>query len=269
MKTTLTHRARGWLLFLSAASYTAWFSGLGERTDAADIEAAYPASVSTPHFDAAPPIAAVIARDPFAGAPSHDAGSKPVDVTSSIVADATAPQRIAGSAPSVIVPNIGDVSSANVPLPLVVRATIVGSNPVAYVENGTAMDIVRVGDTLGEQRVVKIDLSGLTFADGSRLELPGVAGVAPAHAPQPASIAQRLDQIRKLLTHLDERITQNAAPALPPAAPAPSSTAGYPSPAPLATVDARGIPVGVNPTSDPNAPTPYPDPYPYAPPAHR
>ena len=51
---------------------------------------------------------------------------------------------------------------------LAVRATIVGPNPVAYVENGTVMDIVRVGDTLGEQRIVRIDLRGITFGDGSQ-----------------------------------------------------------------------------------------------------
>jgi hypothetical protein len=268
VKLTLTRRARGWLLFLSAASYTAWFSGLGDRSDAAGFDATYPASVSTPHFDAAPVVAAVIARDPFAGAPSHDAGSKPVDTTASFAQDAGPLQRIAGTAPSVIVPNIGDIANASAPLPLVVRATIVGSNPVAYVENGSAMDIVRVGDTLGEQRVVKIDLNGLTFADGSRLELPGAAGVAPPPAAQPVSVAQRLDQIRVLLTHLDARIMQSPAPP-PVSVPLPSSTPGFPSPAPLATVDSRGIPVGVNPTSDPNAPTPYPDPYPYAPAVHR
>jgi hypothetical protein len=268
MTFTLTRRARGLLLFLSAASYTAWFSGLGDRTDAAGFDAGYPASLSTPHFDTAPPVAAVIARDPFAGAPSHDGGSKPAGPASTLADDSAVPQRIAGSAPSVVVPNIGDIANASVPLPLVVRATIVGSNPVAYVENGTAMDIVRVGDTLGELRVVKIDLSGLTFADGSRLELPGAAAVSAPPTPQPVSVAERLDQIRVLLTKLDARSERNTAPRAT-AAPAPSETPGFPSPAPLATVDARGIPVGVNPTSDPSAPTPYPDPYPYAPAVHR
>jgi hypothetical protein len=32
------------------------------------------------------------------------------------------------------------------------------------------------------------------------------------------------------------------------------------------TVNMQGLPVGVNPTADPNGPTPYPNPYPYAPP---
>jgi hypothetical protein len=261
----LTRRARALLLFLSASGYTAWFSGLGERTEAAGDESPYPAIAATPHFKAERSIAAVISRDPFDGAPTRAPAADPVPGNAVQTPETgSAPIRTRASLGDLDVPNIADAGIPGEPLTLAVRATIVGNNPVAYVENGTEMDIVRLGDTLGEERVVKIDLRGLTFADGSRLDLPDSFTTAPPPPPIALSLSQRIDEIRKLLLR---RQAASTAATLPANSPFPnvSATASYPTPGPLETVDSRGIPVGTNPTPDTSGPTPYPYPYPYAP----
>ncbi|GAC1530335.1 MAG: hypothetical protein NVS2B8_18380 [Vulcanimicrobiaceae bacterium] len=155
------------------------------------------------------------------------------------------------------------------------RATIVGRNPVAYVANGNVMDIVRIGDRLGDHRVAKIDLRGIAFADGLRLDLPGNFEAPPAkRAASGGGVTIKLDDLRKLLAG-----PRAAGPLAPPAGanpgtvatavPTPAPTGTFPTPGPLPTIDQRGIPPGTNPTFDPTAPTPYPEPYPYAPPARR
>ena len=260
MTFTLTRRTRAMLLFLSAAGYTAWFSGLGERTEAQGVAEPNVRAFTLPRTPLWPNVAAAILRDPFAGAPGRAApsiGSAPPSAMT---------QERAGNVPAgVVVPNIGEVADADPPaMQLAVRATIVGPNPVAYVENGTVMDIVRVGDTLGDQRIVRIDLRGITFGDGSQLVLPDAyaATPPPARAVESA-ITLRLADLRRLLAPRQAQVAA-ATPAAPPPTPTPS--ASYPTPGPLPTVNTQGIPVGVNPTFDPTAPTPYPYPYPYAPP---
>jgi hypothetical protein len=269
MRLTLTRRGRGLLLFLSASGYTAWFSGIGGRSDAAGDALPYSSAISTPHFEAERPVTAQILRDPFAGAPTHGPDAAPSDPragSSGERAPAPAPQAVAASPGDLDVPNIGDAGGAEAPVALAVRATIVGTNPVAYVENGTAMDIVRIGDTLGEERVVNIDLRGLTFADGTRLDLPDSFNATPPPAPIALSLADRIAELRKLIVHL--KAQPASAQPVPAASAQPSSLAAspaYPSPAPLETVDPHGIPAGTNPTPDANGPTPYPYPFPYAP----
>jgi hypothetical protein len=259
VKFALSRRGRGLLLFLSAAGYIAWFSGLGDRIEAQPANESVPPVFAFAPATAPPNVAAIIARDPFAGGATPSA----TVVVRSGQPENTSARAIAGTGGDVV-PNIGEAGLATTPSVLAVRATIVGANAVAYVENGSVMDIVRVGDSLGDERVATIDLRGIAFADGTRLDLPDgyAATPAPAHAA-PSAITLRLNDLRKLLAALRRAAT--TAPEAAPSPVAPSAAPSYPTPAPLATVDARGIPVGVNPTSDPNAPTPFPYPYPYAP----
>ena len=286
---TFSHRQRSLALFFSASAYVAWFSGLGERLDAQSIVGSPTPTLTLAPRPLPPRVGSVIKRDPFASAPSEDP-PEPLAVPQSQSASQdlspgyTSVQNLAG-APPVPDPETGatsvgqqsessDARIASSALTLVVRATIVGANPVAYVANGSMMDIVRIGDRLGDRRVAKIDLRGLAFADGTRLDLIGNFE-APISRPKRRAATGgatiRLDDLRKLLG-----IARLQSPPLAPPAgatvvtataapPVPAGT--FPTPGPLPTVDRRGIPVGTNPTFDPTAPTPYPEPYPYAPPA--
>jgi hypothetical protein len=265
MNVTLTRRARTLLLFLSASAFIAWFSGLGERSDAAGYQSSLPQAAPTPRFEADPNISATIVRDPFLGVLAHSQISA---------------RAVAASAPSsrdhplaswndpkiglLDVPDIQQVAGAGQLLPLVVRATIEGTHPLAYVENGATMDIVRTGDVLEGERVVKIDLRGVTFGDGSRLDLPQSFSVTPAPAPAAISLAHQIEEVRKLLVSRKTTSTPTPASAGPVASSVPA-TPSYPTPAALPTADTRGIPVGTNPSPDVSGPTPYPDPYPYSP----
>ena len=273
MRLTLTARQRSLLLFLSASGYTAWFSGLGERTDAGELGAVSQPFATVGVRADLPRVASLIVRDPFAGKPSVGPARVMPDRShpaNDADADSAVPlARAPGKSDGVVVPDIAGAGAGLPALTLVLRATIVGPNPIAYVANGTAMDIVRVGDTLGERRVTKIDLRGIAFDDGTRLDLP----VAYLATPQPARRRSAsddrisLEALRRLLLPAREaNAARNTATQAPP--PQPAQTETVPTPGALPTVDMRGLPVGVNPTSDPNGPTPYPNPYPYAPPAH-
>lgn len=272
MRLSVTRRQRATLLFLSASGFAAWFSGLGEPIGAQDMDDA-----SVTAFRALPQarplrVASLIVRDPFAGGPvarePYDGNRKPA--AREIGAGGAA---VHGSSPSLaeesVVPNIdaapGDGSGASART-LVVRATIVGQNAVAYVANGTMMDIVRVGDTLADRRIAKIDLHGLVFSDGTRLDLPDAFRATPPSAPAHRAITLGIDDLRRLLaprpasTAAGRSIDRTAAKPLPT-----PSTAETPTPGPLPSIDTNGLPVGVNPTSNPSNPTAYPYPYPYAP----
>lgn len=275
MRISLSQRQRALLLFLSASAYTAWFSGLGDRTSAGELGAVPQPFVTIDVRPDLPRVASLIVRDPFAGKPSANARTTSDRAPA---ADASSSQRdlavanVPGGSGAVVVPDIANAGAAPAAaLTLVLRATIVGPNPVAYVANGTAMDIVRVGDTLGERRVAKIDLRGIAFDDGTRLDLPVTYLATPPPARKRSASDERLtlETLRRFLLPAREQ-RANAASASQPQAmpPPPSQTQAFPTPGPLPTANMQGLPVGVNPTSDPNAPTPYPNPYPYAPPAH-
>lgn len=285
MKVSLTPRQRATLLFLSASGYIAWFSGLGDRIEAQGLGRADASTFTIVEPGRAPSVAGVIRRDPFAGKPAEHATLGTMEPPSARPDNAVGPSddaahprgdaavAIANDASGVTVPNIGPeprmAAQASAPtLTLALRATIAGPSPVAYVENGTVMDIVRVGDTLGERRIAKIDLRGIAFADGTRLDLPETAPSSPQQpaksGPRPtAARAITIENLRRLL--IPTRTQPAATSNVPQTAPRPSAVI-YPTPAPLPTIDQRGLPVGVNPTPDPNAPTAYPYPYPYAPP---
>ncbi len=270
MKISLTPRQRALLVFVSASAYTAWFSGLGMRTEAAGFEQPSLPAVTIDERPALPPVASLIARDPFAANPGTRA--QPAG-RNAVSADSRAAEKQLAIAPGpavtgVVVPDIdGRSQLPAATLTLVLRATIVGPDPVAYVANGTAMDIVRVGDTLGDHRVTKIDLRGIVFSDGTRLDLPDAYEATPPPRPRRGASGERisLEALRRLLAPPEPRAAAPGASAQ--ATPQPAPTATYPTPGPLPTVNMQGLPVGVNPTPNPDNPTPYPYPYPYAPPA--
>ena len=286
---TFTHRQRSLVLFFSASAYIAWFSGLGERLDAQSLVGTPTPMLTLAPRELPPRVANIIKRDPFAAAPSEDRPEPPpapqYESASRSFSPGYATVPNLAEAPAVPDPGVGTtivaqqgapdgVRPASVEMTLVVRATIVGANPVAYVANGSTMDIVRVGDRLGDRRVAKIDLRGLAFADGSRLDLVGNFEAPPARPKRRVAAGGatiRLDDLRRLLG-----VAQAQSPPLAPPAGAPTVTATamppapagtFPTPGPLPTVNQRGVPVGTNPTFDPTGPTPYPEPYPYAPPA--
>lgn len=275
---SLSRTQRAALLFVSASAYLAWFSGYDGRLEAQDLSATPIPTLTIAARPLPPRVASFIQRDPFARG-SDDArnhAQSPTDV----VAESDQRADDIGT-----VPNISESSdstrlavgadAAGDPDPrgpetLVVRATIVGSTPIAYVANGSTMEIVRVGDRLGERRIVAIDLRGIALADGTRLDLPGAFVATPTPQIPERAVTIKLADLRKLLSSTAGRAPVAAAnePVPPPAPVATPTAVEYPTAGPLPTIDPRGIPVGTNPTPDANGPTPFPIPYPYAPP-HR
>jgi hypothetical protein len=138
------------------------------------------------------------------------------------------------------------------------------------------MDIVRVGDTLGGQRVTAIDLRGIAFASGARLDLPdGYTATPPPRAQGDRTVLFRLSDLRRLFgfsrsarpqAEAASTTTPTATTVSATASPANTASAADTRPAPLRTADSRGFPVGTNPVPDSSGATPEPYPYPYAPP---
>jgi len=276
MNLSITRRQRAFLLFLSASSLAAWFSGLGEGLSAQEARDVQDRAFIITARNLPPPLASVITRDPFAGAPAAPlaavddrsgapSGADEAYATPSAAGshDSQMPPDFAG-ADGIIVPNIGDEESPSPPLTLQLRATIAGPNPVAYVQSGTMMDIVRVGDKLGAHRVTTIDLRGIGFDDGARLNLPsGYLATSSPVAPVAHSIALSLDDIRKLLSGRSYSPVSGAhSTAKPSAVPTAVATS---LPAAPATVDPAGVEPGTTPVPEADGATPYPYPYPYAP----
>ncbi len=261
MNLSITRRQRSLLFFLSASGYVAMCSGLGDRLEAQIITPPPLPSFTIAPERFPPRVASLITRDPFVAQPQGG------DSTSRGSRNGTPSARtlaLADDGPAV--PNIAeDPGASGPPLTLVLKATIVGNNPVAYVENGSAMDIVRVGDLLGERRVKRIDLQGIEFDDGARLELPRIIFTTPPPSSrQPDDAVVPLADLRRLLAvPQPERASPTAGPAPQPTSPS-TLTASPPTPGPMRTINQNGLPVGVNPTSDPNR-SPYPYQYLYVP----
>jgi len=278
ISTTRSQRAA--LFFVSASAYLAWYSGFGEPLEAQGIAGAPAPSLTIVPKAIQPHVSRLIMRDPFAGAPErsapNDASSRSPSTDGASVTihtNAMVPKNLtsADDMTTGFVPDIASARDTANAVTLVVKATIVGRNPVAYVANGTMMDIVRVGDRLGDRRVAKIDIRGIVFSDGTRLDLPGAFVPTPPPAAAGSAITIKLDDLRRLLKpNLQQSLSapphRHSAGAAP-AAVAPASTEIFPTPGSLPTIDARGIPAGTNPTPNASGPTPYPNPYPYAPPA--
>jgi hypothetical protein len=214
-----------------------------------------------------PRVASQIVRDPFAGSPQAAPDRSAANASSA--APQPEPPAVAndagdanGSVPKIAGAGVPPGASATEPMTLTVRATIVGRTSVAYVANGSAMDIVRVGDSLGDRRIAAIDLEGIAFTDGSRLDL--VASYEATPAPPPVrknAIDLRIDQLRKLFARTSPGSAAQVAPTQPPIE-APQTEAPV-TPAPLRTTDTTGLAPGSNPTPDLSDPTAYPYPYPY------
>ena len=263
MKLSITRGQRSMLLFLSAASYLAWLAGVGAPIDAQDLPRARVVSMTLVPPPSIPNVSDAIGRDPFAGSADLEAQGP----------DATRPDPQTSDDRDVVVPDIADVPVLDAaaaaekpnetPRTLVVRATIVGGTSVAYVADRNASDIVRVGDLLGDRRVSKIDLEGIAFADGTRLDLAtnDVPASEPVR-PRASDIRIPLERLRELFAR--RSTTASPATATPARTPAPTVTpVAAATPAPLRTVDAAGIAPGTNPTPDLRDPTAFPYPYPY------
>jgi hypothetical protein len=267
MRLSITRGQRSLLLFLSASGYIAWFAGVGARLEAAGVVGPQVTSMIVPQAPPIPRVANAIVRDPFAGAPQTGAGQAPppsVDLPAAALGgapsaktDATVPNIAGGAADT----TVADASAAQ----LAVRATIVGRNSVAYVANGTEMDIVRVGDSLGDRRVAAIDLDGIAFTDGSRLDLSGGYTATPKPVDRGTRMLQiPLDELRTLFAAHAAQTASTAPPATLASSPSPSDASpAIVTPGPLRTADSRGLAPGVTPTPNTVDPTAAPYPYPY------
>jgi hypothetical protein len=240
MNTAFSHLVA---LFIVLTAVVAAY-GTGSRASRAPIVIApLPGEARMPAYE---PLERVIKRDPFVGAPSRPHANPPPDA--SFDADGSALDFVAFDAPPDPPPIEGN---------LILKATIVGEEPVAYLASGSTMRIVRVGDLIGERQVVAIDARGVRLSGGMRLELESSS--APRISPSPRLRARALrqpDATRKAPA-------PSSSASLPPAA---SPTTLIPAtPAPLPTIRFGAYPLGSRPTPDPGAPTAFPYPYPYPP----
>jgi hypothetical protein len=189
-------------------------------------------------------VVAAIRRDPFSGAPNHPhpAASPMHGLNLDDFADFVA---LAGSSE----PPPAETE-------FVLKATIVGAAPVAYLASGTAMRIVRVGDMVGGRKVDSIDARGIELSGSMRLELAASATPhltsAPRRASRPPFNAARVRDFAASST------SASSAPSL--AGSEPPTTPGPPP-----TIRPGAYPLGSRPSSDPSAPTALPYPYPYPP----
>jgi hypothetical protein len=277
-----TRRLRAMLIVVSAASYVLSLSDLSNPLDARDLPATPAPTRRTIDRPTAPPLSVYVRRDPFAGAPESETAADDVLQdgsaalgTRSIVANTP---KGADDADGTVVPDIatdgaGVAADANAGVEassFIVRATIAGAHPVAYVAQGSDLQLVRVGDSVAGRRVVAIDLRGLALSDGTRLDLVESYLATPAPRARGGSrIDAAIAEIRRLRAELEARVGHDGVPVPLAGRPSPTDMPAFATtPGPLPTVDTRGLPVGVNPTPDAGGPTAFPYPYPYAPASH-
>ncbi len=257
----MTPVQRRLLLLISAACLVCWLCGIDRTLDAKTI-AYSDRSHDLPAIHRERRVLDAIVRDPFARPPGQG------------VRDGASESPPFDTVPKdgvVAVPDIEPGEAARALPPVALRATIAGPSPVAYVDDGDTMQIVRIGDVVGGRNIASIDLQGISFTDGTRLDLPAAStALVQATPPRPAraeTITLKLEDVRRLLrssgvTNSPPAPISSSIPASPPSEPS------YPSPAPLQSADAHGLPPGVNPTPNGIGPTPYPYAYPYAPSRH-
>ncbi len=248
---TISGSQRASLFAFSAACYVVVFLTEGSGAPAQGATSILPTSALAPATLIS--LRDLIRRDPF--------GAKPVPVSS--LAPAAALGGLDAVPPGLVVPDIAaapDESASSSPRALRLKATIVGHPPVAYVDDGATMTVVRIGDTLGGRRIVRIDLDAITFADGARLTLEERAATTPPVPP--------VRHAHRAVARRAAGSASSAAATSSPSAPIPSvapASPAFPTPGVLPTIKPGPFPVGSRPTSDPAAPTAYPYPYPYAP----
>lgn len=256
---TITRAQRAALLFTSALMYVVWLIGPTAALNAQDT-VAVPDRVALTEPPSIP-VRLAIERDPFAGAPSDASPGAQSSATFSNFLPHLQPDT---RHQELLVPNIDAAMEAKGPPPisstLVLKATIVGNDSVAYLQDGTSMKIVRVGDPIGERLVRAIDLAGVELDDGSRLELQAAGSVhhGRLHAPSLAEdVARRVEFLLK-------RQAQNlsGSPAgklvLPSAADTPRAVDSLVTPGPLPTVVPDPLPIGTSPSNSSPAASPYP-----------
>ena len=260
----LTRTVRSLLVVVSAVCYAASVTNVGDPLDARGLDRIAPPKRGFGDVRPVLPAALVIRRDPFEGGPAtaperHDAFSPETTAAVSVPdIDPAAAGPVDPAAPGMPV-------SAQPADAVAVRATIVGPRPVAYVEVGDDVRIVRVGDLCAGRRIAAIDLAGVAFTDGTRLSLPGtyLATPEPRRAPH-----THVDPVFAEIAKLRAIVSGHRDKGTPASATAPARRAEDSTPSPQRTVDARGLPAGVNPTPDFVDPTARPYPYPYAPAIH-
>jgi len=189
-------------------------------------------------------VVAAIRRDPFAGAPSHPhpAPSPTHGLSLDEFSDFVA---LAGSS-----------EPAPPETEFVLKATIVGAAPVAYLASGMTMRIVRVGDMVGGRKVESIDARGIQLSGSMRLELATSATPRLTSAPRRASRSPF--SAARVRDFAASSTSAPSAPSFPGSAP-PTT------PGPPPTIRPGAYPLGSRPSSDPSAPTALPYPYPYPP----
>ena len=248
----LTQRQRALLLTASAVSLVL---AAGPFYDVllADEEPSINAILSVPRQERSLPVGEVIRRDPFGGKPAVAGTPSEPPSTTRVPDIAALPAELESPLDA---PNVATLE---------LKATIVGGHAIAYVQDGSAIDIVHVGSKLGGRSIQSIGLRGIVFSDGTSLELSSHASSGtrtPSNAHRPGTT---IDELRRVLVQaLRGRavIPAQSAPSLqvsPTEAPStPRSLATFPPPGPLPTIVPDFLPVGVSPTANPNGPTPYP-----------
>jgi len=238
----LTRVERSALFVVSAAAYIASFSGTQGKLHAQSAPDNPIPTTLVVHRVRSVLVSSAIRRDPFAGDLPLTSGL----VHTERMLDPQVPDIIEEAAPP---HRSSDVYR--------LKATITGRNAIAYVQSGSAIEILRVGDVMGERTVKSIALDGITFSDGSHLGL--VQHESPVlMATTSASFAARIALLRHLLISSLRAVRPASRQSPPPAPILPTALPTYPAPSGLPTIVPYVLPVGVSPTSDANGPTPYP-----------
>jgi hypothetical protein len=267
VKFAITRRQQRTLFAVSASCYACWLAGFGDRLEAQgvvrdDLTIAARAT-------AAPPVTRSIVRDPFAGAPDGEATSTNASGEDPLLRPLS--NRTRPDAP--LVPDIDTSGDALAELParttrepagaapqFILRATLVGTPSLAYVTGPDGTAIERVGDRVGERRIQRIDLRGISFTDGTRLWLVDRRRElrAPSATGTKSGLAEKIDALRAVVSKLAQpALLPAAAPATPTAQP---SVEAVVTPGPLPTIIPNALPVGVSPTANAYGPTPFPVP---------
>lgn len=192
------------------------------------------------------PLDGVIRRDPFAGAPKAPR-PKPTATEAFQAFDLF-------NGPGDVVASDSRTNPPETTPAFVLKATIVGDIPVAYLSAGKTLRIVRVGDFVGERKVIAIDPRGITLLGGDRLNLESTTT-----APKARAVAGQRGTARP---RAKQELTTPSASPTPVMTSAPDAPT---TPGPLPTIKSGAYPIGSRPTPDRFAPTAFPYPYPYPP----
>jgi len=261
----ITRSQRTLLFFISALGYVEWLTGPASRIEAEGSPNSANDTITLTE-PSSTPVELVIVRDPFTGAPRPQPSFKQVGRPSA--AGVFDGQTATPTDGQTVVPDLQVGSPITVGATgskLELKATIVGGNSVAYLQDGTSMQIVRVGDVLGSRIVRSIDLAGVELDDGSRIDLrPEGRSETPAPQRTPVSVTERFAERLQALLNRAASSMRSASPisSAQPSAPPPQAsgrpTDSYVTPGPLPTIVPNVLPVGASPSSPPDGASPYP-----------